>query len=125
MKRFTARQYAESFAAVPARQRPAAALRLLSILRRARAMRLLPRIVTHLQTLDDKKSGHVRVLVEAATDTEAKAAQRLVTKVFPKAVLQTSLRPELDAGFRLRLGDKQLDATLRGQLAHLRSTLVS
>ena len=124
MKRLTARQYAEALAAVPAKARPKAAASLLSILRRARAMRLLPRIQMHLQRIEDAAAKTTRVYVEAATDADAKAADAVIKKSLTKTISEITIDSRHRAGFALRIGDRRIDATLRGQLQRLRTTLL-
>jgi F0F1-type ATP synthase delta subunit len=124
MKRLTARQYAEALAMVPAKSRSTAATQLLAILRRSRAMRLLPRIQMHLQRIEDAAAKLTRIHIEAASDADAKAAGAVIKKSIPKSVSQITIDSRHRAGFALRIGDRRIDATLRGQLQRLRTTLL-
>lgn len=124
MKRLTARQYAESLAKVPTKSRAIAADNLLMLLRRARAMRLLPRIQMHLQRIEDAQNGKTRVTIEAADEAGANAAEAVVKKSISKSLTEIRIDPIHRAGFALRIGDRRIDATLRGQLMRLRATLL-
>lgn len=124
MKRLTARQYAESLSKVPAKLRPKAAAQLLTLLRRARAMRLLPRIKMHLQWIEDASTKTTRISIEAASEADAKVASSVIKKSIPKSISDITIDSHHQAGFALRIGDRRIDATLRGQLQRLRTALL-
>ena len=78
----------------------------------------------HLQRIQDAATKTTRVTIEAATDQDAKAAADVIQSVLPKSISDISIDSRHQAGFALRIGDRRIDATLRGQLQRLRTTLL-
>lgn len=123
MKRLSASTYAElyytSAAAVPATKRAAVAEKFHHLLRRHRAIKLMPRIFAHLQRLDDQANKQTRVTVTTTqAGTEASLTKQL-TAILGPVVLDLTVEPALRGGLVLRVGDDEIDGSLRTRLHRL------
>ncbi len=123
MKRLSAATYAALFhasaATVSDTERSAVAGRFLQLLRRQRVMKLWPRILMHLQRLDDRAHGRTRVAVTApSADCRPAVAQQL-TSLFGPVALDLTVDPALRGGLVLRVGDDEIDGSLRTRLRRL------
>ena len=63
-------------------------------------------------------------LEKKISDADAKAAAAVIEKSLAKTISQITIDSRHRAGFALRIGDRRIDATLRGQLQRLRTTLL-
>lgn len=127
MKRLSAQQYAAALIAAwteaaPA-QRPIVLKKFVQSLRRRRAVKLLPRILDHLERLLDAQSGVTRVRAwSAARLDQASLAARLSEALGP-SVITSAVQPALMGGLRLRIGDQLIDGTIRQRLQRLQTHL--
>lgn len=125
MKRLSARQYAIAIdQALNGKPKPdlgVVAGQILHRLRRDRAMRLLPRILDHLKSLEAVHRGRIRVTVEAPT---VGVADALIAKL-KSADATIIINPALRRGVAVTVDDRRIDATLTGRLHQLHRSLVS
>lgn len=127
MKRLSAKTYAQlyysSASAVAEAKHHEVAVKFLQLLRRHRAMKLMSRIMTHLQVLDDQAHKLTRVAVTTAqTDTESTLTKQLTDTLGP-VVLDLTVDPALRGGLVLRVGDDEIDGSLRTRLRRLHQQL--
>lgn len=127
MKRLSAKTYAQlyysSASSVTAASYHEVAAKFLQLLRRHRAMKLMSRIMTHLQVLDDRAHKLTRVAVTTAqTDTESTLTKQLTETLGP-VVLDLTVDPALRGGLVLRVGDDEIDGSLRTRLRRLHQQL--
>ncbi len=122
MKRLSAKTYAQlyyaSVTAAPTVKQAAVASRFHQLLRRHRAVKLLPRIMFHLQCLDDQAHGRTRVAVTAPASDLARLEPQLTT-IFGPVVIDLTVDPALRGGLVLQVGDDTIDGSLRTRLRHL------
>ncbi len=128
MKRLSSRDYAEllyaAAAGVDAGRRVAVVRNFLQLVRRQRAVKLLPRIVDHLQKLDDQVHGRTRVRIGAGSKMEAAWIAKQMTKLAGQAIVELRHQPELLGGITVRIGDTEIDGSIRRQLTRLRTHLI-
>lgn len=127
MKRLSSRDYAQllltTVSDVPATKRAAIVKQFLALLRRQRALKLLPRIIDHLQLLDDQRQGRTRVTITTAAPIDLERLTHRLTAVVGRVVVDVRTQPELLGGVTLRIADTELDGSVRTQLARLRTHL--
>jgi ATP synthase F1 delta subunit len=127
MKRFTAKQYAtalvEAYAKSDVKHRPEVMRSFLQLLVRRRATKLVSRIVTHVQAMEDRSAGVTRVAVASARALGDKHVTQVLEKALGKVVIESSVDPNLIGGLRIQVGDTRIDATLRNRLKHLQTQL--
>ncbi|MBI5404597.1 MAG: F0F1 ATP synthase subunit delta [Candidatus Kerfeldbacteria bacterium] len=127
MKRLSSRDYAKllltTVSDVSATQRSATVKRFLALLRRQRALKLLPRIVDHLQLLDDQRQERTRVTLTTAAPIDLHQLTKRLESVVGRVVVDVRTQPELLGGVTLRIADTELDGSVRTQLARLRTHL--
>lgn len=127
MKRLSARMYAQvllnALNDASASEHVVIVQNFLRLLQRHRALKLFPRILEHIQQLEDQAAGRTRIRVRQAGDmTTAKLSAEL-KKHFGKVVLETTEDSSIQAGIQLRIGDTLIDASLATQLQSLRHQL--
>lgn len=129
MKRLSARDYAhalaEAVADSPTRQRREIVQNFLSLLRRQRASHLLPRIMDHLQHLDDAAARTTRVKLTSAMETDTKAVIKALEKALGAVVVDAVVDPQLVGGVAIRVGDTLIDGSIQAQLQSLRTHLMT
>jgi len=129
MKRLSAKTYAQlyqvSVAAVKPGQHQQVAQKFLQLLRRHRALKLMPRILTHLQQLDDVAQKRIRVAVTATNATVADSLTQQLQTIFPSVALDLTVDPTLRGGLVLRVGDDEIDGSLRTRLRRLHHHLTN
>ena len=129
MKRLSAPTYAQlyysSAAAVPAAKHSAVAVNFLRLLRRHRAMKLLPRILVHVQRIDDLAHKRTRVAVTAPSATDNETLYKHLTDILGSVVLDLTVDPSLLGGLVLRVGDDAIDGSLRTRLRRLHQQLTN
>lgn len=129
MKRLSASTYAKlyyaSAASVPTAKRSSVAAAFLQLLRRHRALKLVPRILAHLQRLDDAANRTTRVVATVADRTDATQLEQQLTKAIGSVVLDLKVDPALRGGLVLRVGDVQVDGSLRSKLEQLHHHLTT
>lgn len=127
MKRLSAPTYAElyyrSAAAVAEGQQPAVAANFLRLLRRHRALKLMPRILVHLQRLDDQAHQLTRVAVTASRASDITTLESQLTNRLGPVVLDSTIDRRLRGGLVLRVGDTASDGSLRTRLSKLHDQL--
>ncbi len=129
MKRLSAPTYAQlyytSASSVPAAKRKLVAANFLSLLRRQRAMKLMPRIMAHLEKLDDQKHKRTRVVIMTTQDSISKTLENQLTKALGPVVFDLNVDPTLIGGIVLRVGDDAIDGSLRTRLRNLHHHLTN
>ena len=99
------------------------------LLVRNRRAALLAEIVQFLEARLDEKAGRVEVRVESAlpmTDADqADFLRRLTQWLNKKVALEIAVVPELLAGITIRIGDRLVDGSCRGQLTRMRQVLMA
>jgi F-type H+-transporting ATPase subunit delta len=127
MSRLSAKQYAQGFLDSYTRaetgQRPTVIRKFFEILLRRRVIKLLPRILSHIQRLQDSGSGVRPVQVWSAGPTDAGALQAALASRFGPVRLETTIDPTLMGGLRLQIGDSLIDGTVHTRLSRLHSRL--
>lgn len=129
MKRLSAKTYARAFRAAAADATPTEQHQLakafLAYLRRQRVSRLLPRVLEHLQALDDEAHHVTRMRIVSAGALDDAALKDSLTKVVGQVALETEENSALIGGLTLRLGDNLIDASIAGRLRRLHTHLTS
>lgn len=129
MKRLSAATYAqllfESTAAVSGEKRRVVAQRWLQLLRRHRAMKLMLRIQAHVQQLCDTDDKQTRVYVTAVTEQETKALAKTLTDALGRVVIDLTVDPTLQGGLILRVGDDEIDGSLKTRFRQLHHHLIN
>jgi len=96
---------------------------------RNRRAALLAEIVQFLEARLDEEEGRVEVRVESAlpmTDADqADFLRRLTQWLNKKVALEIAVVPELLAGITIRIGDRLVDGSCRGQLTRMRQVLMA
>lgn len=130
MKRLSATGYAERLQraaqGVKPKEYPQLAEAFLRVLRKQRAMKLLPRIIARLQDLDDAKARRTRIAVRTAVPMDPSVVQTFFEKQFGRTVVDMVDDPSLIGGVQLRVGDTLIDGSISSRLqrlhTHLRNT---
>lgn len=129
MKRLSAATYAQllfdSTLNVTGERRREIMQRWLQLVRRHRAMKLLPRIVAHLERIGDEAAKQTRVHVTAATVEETKQLTAELTDVLGRVVIDLTVDPSLRGGLVLRVGDDEIDGSLKTRFRQLHHHLIN
>ena len=100
----------------------------LLIARRGR-LAILPRVADEFKRLVDREHGIVVANVTSAEPLEpadlAAVAERVAAMAGARVEVQEAVDPELIGGLTVRVGDRLIDASVRGRLARLRDSLVA
>lgn len=127
MKRLSAKTYAQlyyvSASAVTGAKQNEVAGKFLQLLRRHRALKLLPRIMVHLQKIDDLAYKRTRVAVTAMSADIESALTKNLTEILGPVVLDLTVDPSLRGGLVLRVGDDEIDGSLKTRLRRLHQHL--
>jgi F-type H+-transporting ATPase subunit delta len=105
------------------------AVNLVRILSRRGRMDALPAVTEHFGRLVDESRGIVAATVTSASPLSDKDANRVRDRV--EAITKSEVRltaevdPALIGGIIVRVGDKLIDASVRGRLERLREQLVA
>ncbi|MDR1412002.1 MAG: F0F1 ATP synthase subunit delta [Spirochaetaceae bacterium] len=107
-----------------------AAIRLLVLLVKKDKLRFSGSLIGAIEKITGRQRGVLECVLESANPPEEavqkELKQALKTKTGAKDIrLLPRVRPELLGGFRLRLGDEILDASLRGQLGQMAADLAA
>ena len=90
-------------------------------------LRLIPLITKQFQELDDRAQGCHSVVATFACEpqpAEVERVRQMVSEAYgPVLKLTVQVSPALLAGVRIRINDKQVDASLAGRIARLRNEL--
>jgi F-type H+-transporting ATPase subunit delta len=129
MRRLTAKQYAAALHGAceqaDAVKRKDIVVNFLQILTRRRAMKLMPRIIQHLQQLADQAAKVTRVKIWSARRVDEQSLQTLVKPLARHSVIEANVDPKLLGGIKVRIGDQLIDGTLRHRLTRLHTHLTS
>jgi len=102
---------------------------LVGLLVERRRVSLLPAIAREYGRLLDRERGVVPAVVTSAVPLSAEEAAAVQARVEAMTGSTVSLRSEVDpslvGGLTLRVGDRLLDASIRGRLERLRSQLLA
>ena len=100
----------------------------LLIARRGR-LAILPRVADEFKRLVDREHGIVVANVTSAEPLEpadlGAVAERVAAMAGARVEVQAAVDPELIGGLTVRVGDRLIDASVRGRLARLRDSLVA
>jgi F-type H+-transporting ATPase subunit delta len=103
-------------------------LKFVTLLARRKRMDLIPLVYDELVALSDVEEGVRRILVKTAShlsDAQKKNIEKELAKSFDKKVIgHFEMARELLGGMWIKMGDKVLDATIRGRFEDLRRYLV-
>ena len=90
---------------------------------------ILPRVAAKLKRLVDLEHGTVVANVTSAQPLDAgelaAIAERVAAMAGARVEVQAAVDPELIGGLTVRVGDRLIDASVRGRLARLRDSLVA
>jgi F-type H+-transporting ATPase subunit delta len=104
-------------------------LNLVRLLTRRSTLSLLPAIADEYQRLLNQRRGIVSAVVTSAAPlTKAEDAAiraRVATMTGTTVEVQTAVDPALIGGLTVRIGDRLIDASVRGRLERLREQLMS
>jgi F-type H+-transporting ATPase subunit delta len=105
------------------------ALNLVRLLLHKRTLDLVPRIAAEYQRLLNAKRGIVTAIVTSAAPLDAKedaaVRARVAEMTGSKVDIQTKVDAELIGGLTVRIGDRLIDASVRGRLERLREQLLA
>lgn len=130
MRKLPARQCAQALAQLmadtPTASRPKMVKHFWAWLRHRRATKIWPRILVHLQRLDDEQHHRRRVTATVAkTELAAVVTKSLQHQWGAQTAVETIIDPQVIGGIKLRSGDTLYDGTIANSLQHLRSTLTT
>jgi len=90
---------------------------------------LLAEIVQFLQAKLDEQAGRVKVQLQSAlamtAADRAAVADRIARWLHKEVELEITVAPELLAGIMIRIGDRLVDGSCRGQLARIRQVMMA
>ena len=105
------------------------AFNLVRLLVRRGRIRLAPGIVREFRSLVQRSNGIVEAVVTSATALspaeESAIRGRLEAMSGRRVELSTTVDPSLIGGVAVRIGDRMIDASVRGRLERLRERLVA
>jgi F-type H+-transporting ATPase subunit delta len=107
----------------------AAVLNLVRLLTRRSTLSLLPAIANEYQRLLNLRRGIVSAIVTSATPLtkteDAAIRARVATMTGATVEVETTVDPALIGGLTVRIGDRLIDASVRGRLERLREQLLT
>jgi F-type H+-transporting ATPase subunit delta len=102
---------------------------LVLLLARRGRLAILPRVADELKRLVDRERGVVVANVTSAQPLSpadlAAIAERVAAMAGARVDVKATVDPELIGGLTVRVGDRLIDASVRGRLARLRDSLVA
>jgi F-type H+-transporting ATPase subunit delta len=102
---------------------------LVLLLARRGRLAILPRVADELARLVDREHGVVVADVTSAQPLEpadlAAIAERVAATAGARVEVRATVDPELIGGLTVRVGDRLIDASVRGRLARLRDSLIA
>jgi F-type H+-transporting ATPase subunit delta len=105
------------------------ALNLALLLAKRGRTALLPAVATEYRRLVDRERGVVVATVTSAAPLEPAELEaigaRIQVMTGSQAELETRVDPELIGGLTVRIGDRLIDASVRGRLERLRDRIVA
>jgi len=99
--------------------------RFLALLRRSRAIKLLPRILRAFESLEQAKTGKTHIILETArahSDDKVKGMLKEKVKDFS---LEHKVEPKLQGGAVVTIGDTRIDGSVQAALKRLRHDLTN
>lgn len=127
MKKLSAHQYAEVFVEAmtkaKAGQRVKVARAFVAMVAQRRAWKLVPRILEHVQALDDARHRVTRVQMTTADAEATKTLTAALKQALGNVAVESSTNAALIAGSTIRIGDTLLDTSLAHQLNRLQTQL--
>ena len=125
--KLSAKQYAarldQAWLTVKPGEREALLTAFLQLLHQHHALKLVPRVLEHLQALSDQRAGLTRVTIESAAAVDVDDIQSRLHKAFGKIVVESRVNPALVGGLKIKVGDALIDASVSGQLKRLQTHL--
>ncbi len=104
-------------------------LNLLTMMLRRGRIEDLPRVAAEFQRLDDQLNGVTTAHATSAAPLEPSEVSALTARLEQmtggRVELDVTVDPSLLGGFVVRVGDRLIDASVRGRLERLRTELVS
>ncbi len=129
MKRLTAQQYAHvlsrAYTAANSAERAGVIERFVALLSARRAWKLVPRILQHIEAIEDAQAGLTKVAVWQAKDAPTAELAEALTQVLGPVRLETRTDPKLIGGLKFRIHDQLIDGTLAHQLQRLHTQLIN
>jgi len=103
------------------------ALRFLVLMVKKNTIRHLDMVIDELKKFLDRKNGIVKAQVEYVFLPDESRIEEAIRKQTGAARVDVTWqhKPELIGGFRLRIGDEVIDASIRSQLRKLEASLAS
>jgi F-type H+-transporting ATPase subunit delta len=90
-------------------------------------IRMVDRILEEVEKILDKRRGTLRVFAESALPLEGDLEKRICDDIRKKGInevrLEKKINPDLVGGYRLRIGDEIIDASVRFQLQKMAAEL--
>lgn len=104
------------------------AIRFFVLMIRKNTIKHIDAVIDEIRKLQNRKNGVVSVLVESVLAPDDKLESRIIEAVKKqsgafKVELKSQVNPELIGGYRLRIGDELIDASIRTQLLKLETLL--
>jgi F-type H+-transporting ATPase subunit delta len=102
-------------------------MRMLELLVEKRREKMLDAVCDEFQKLQEAHQSIARAHIQSAiplTDAEQNALQKLQQSTGKTIIPTFEVNPELIGGVRVRIGDYQIDGTLRGALDRLRDHIM-
>lgn len=106
------------------------AIRFVSLLVEKNCFRHIDSLLLRIEKKLDNKNGILDVLAESAGPLDSSLVEELRRQIMEKTgaagiKMETRVRPELLGGYRLRIGDFHIDASLKNQLEQLTEELTA
>ena len=106
-----------------------AAVRFISLMARKNVICHIDLVIDEVKKTLDRKNGVVHVSLESALapgEDEDRIKEKVKKRTGARVVHITGqIKPELIGGYRLRIGDELMDASIRSQLRKLETSLAS
>lgn len=96
----------------------------MTMLRRHRALKLLPGILNHLRLIENEAAGRTSVEVWSAVPAAELPIATLVKSHYPSLSLIVHHDPALMGGLKILIGDELIDGSIAGRLNQLRTHLL-
>lgn len=98
---------------------------LLELVRRGE-MKLIPKILSYCELLEERREGRVHVTVRSAHPIDRSLIESSITRLLPaiKPVIEEVHDPSMIGGVSLETRDRRFDMTLKRGLANLRQTMI-
>lgn len=89
-------------------------------------MKLMPKILSYLELLEEKRGGKVHVTVRSATPLDRTTLESSLQRLFPNVgtIVHEIQDPSVIGGVSFETRDRRFDLTLKRGLSHLRQTMI-